>query len=109
MDTKELITGLKNSFNIYLSSEETQELIKYLDEDGSGDIDFQEFCNKINFNDLQQKSHQYTISKTSFMDMMLREWDFYNKRENGKIMDLFVKFDDNGDGVLVLDEFESLL
>lgn len=39
----ELLVGLKNSFNIYFSIEETEEVAKYLDEDGSGDIDFKEF------------------------------------------------------------------
>lgn len=41
--------------------------------------------------------------------MILKEWAYFNKRENSRIMELFRKFDENGDGVLVLDEFETLI
>ena len=88
---------------------ETMELTRYFDEDRSGDIDYLEFIKKINLGDMQQKANIYTISKISFIDLMLKEWDNYISRERKKLIDLFQKFDDNGDGVLVLDEFGSLV
>ena len=45
----------------------------------------------------------------SFTDLMLKEWDFHQNREKNKIIDLFKEYDDNGDGVLVLDEFDTLI
>eukprot|EP00347_Sterkiella_histriomuscorum_P023774 403333433 len=109
LEPNELLIGLKNSFNVYLSLDESVALSKYLDEDESGDIDFSEFVKKINLGDLQNKAHLYTISKVMFMDLMLKEWEFYLRRERPKIIEVFKEFDDNGDGVLVLDEFETLL
>ncbi|CDW83377.1 UNKNOWN [Stylonychia lemnae] len=109
LEPNELLFGLKNNFNVILSYDENQALTKYLDEDGSGDVDFSEFVKKINLGELQQKINQYTISKVSFIDLMLKEWDYYLNREKNKIIDLFKEYDDNGDGVLVLDEFETLI
>ncbi len=43
------------------------------------------------------------------MDLMLREWDYQQKRERTKIIELFKQYDDNGDGVLTLEEFEVLI
>lgn len=39
---------------------------------------------------------------------MLKEWEFFKEREKKKLLDIFKKFDDNGDGVLTYDEFETL-
>ena len=52
MEPNELLFGLRSSFNVILSFEENQALTKYLDEDGSGDVDFSEFAKKINLGDL---------------------------------------------------------
>ena len=41
--------------------------------------------------------------------MMLKEWEFNKQREKKRLNDIFKKFDDNGDGVLVFEEFEKLL
>lgn len=43
LERDELLNGLKNSFNVYFSVEEIEEVTKYLDEDGSGGIEFNEF------------------------------------------------------------------
>ena len=47
-----MIGGLRDKFGVFISNEESEELIKYLDSDGSGDIDFKEFSKKVNFKDL---------------------------------------------------------
>eukprot|EP00347_Sterkiella_histriomuscorum_P001583 403371470 len=109
LDRNELISGLRNQLGIYIPEEESEELVKYLDSDGSGDIDFKEFSRKINFKDLQQKQHAYTISKVQFLNVLLKEWDSCKRRENNKIRDIFHRFDDNGDGVLAFNEFETLM
>jgi Ca2+-binding EF-hand superfamily protein len=40
---------------------------------------------------------------------MQQAWKWAIEREDDKIKDLFVEFDDNGDGVLELSEFEALI
>lgn len=40
VEPQELLLGLKNLFLVFLSKEENDALTKYLDSDGSGDIDF---------------------------------------------------------------------
>ena len=52
MEKDELLIGLRNFFNVYFSNEETEEVTKYLDEDGSGDVDYEEFSKKVNFNEM---------------------------------------------------------
>ena len=52
MDANELLNGLRTSYQVYLTQEENQALIRYFDEDGSGDIDFTEFVKKINLGDM---------------------------------------------------------
>ena len=52
VDPKELIGGLRDKFGIFISEEESEEVVKYLDSDNSGDIDFKEFSKKVNFKDL---------------------------------------------------------
>ncbi|CDW83979.1 UNKNOWN [Stylonychia lemnae] len=109
LDQKELIGGLRGQLAIFITDEESEELVKYLDSDGSGDIDFKEFSKKVNFKDLQQKQHYYTISKVQYLDCLIKEWELFKRRENGKIRDFFYRFDENGDGVLAFDEFETLI
>ena len=43
------------------------------------------------------------------MDGLIKEFELYKRRENGKIRDFFYRFDANGDGVLAFDEFETLI
>lgn len=43
MEREELLTGLKQVFNVYFSAAEVTQLMLYLDADNSGDIDYQEF------------------------------------------------------------------
>ncbi len=95
--------------NIHLTDQEADELVKYLDQDGSGDIDFKEFQSKINFKDLQMKNNLYTITKVSFIECILKLLEHQRQKERIKIMEIFHKFDDNNDGVLTFDEFEQLL
>jgi len=67
VEAKELLDGLRNSFNVYLSVKETEAVTRYLDADGSGDVDLQEFTQKVNLGELMEKANDYTISKSSFV------------------------------------------
>ena len=53
--------------------------------------------------------HLYKITELRFIELLLVEWDAYIERTHKKLMNKFVEFDDNGDGVLTFDEFETLL
>ena len=55
----------------------------YLDADGSGDIDFNEFSAKVNFKDYFRRQHEYTISKVSFLETVAKaqEKKYDNERE----------------------------
>ena len=43
----------------------------FLDEDGSGEVDLNEFTNKITFKDYQKRSHEYLISEMQFIQHIL--------------------------------------
>ena len=57
MDFDEIFNGLRNTLGVIFSKDDTRELLKYLDEDDSGDIDEQEFCQRINFNKMHKEAH----------------------------------------------------
>lgn len=57
LDPQEILHGLKESFNIHFSAEEALGVTQYLDSDGSGDVDFEEFQTKINYNNYNKFYH----------------------------------------------------
>ena len=77
----------------------------HLDADNSGDIDINEFQNKINLNDLHKESHKFRISEVKLIDQILSEWYHYKSREQKKVLTVVHSFDKNDDGVMQLDEF----
>jgi Ca2+-binding EF-hand superfamily protein len=109
LDPEEILTGLKDKFSIYFSEEEAVKLCKYLDEDGSGDVDLEEFKSKVSYDCYNNWYHLYTITQMRFVELLLQEWDAYMQRTHQKLMQKFVEFDDNGDGVLTFEEFEQLI
>lgn len=109
LDPHEILQGLKDSFNIYFSREEALGVCSYLDSDGSGDVDFDEFQTKINYSNYNKYYHCFTISKQQYLELVVNEWQLYKERTFEKLMKKFEEFDDNGDGVLTFDEFEALV
>jgi len=109
LDPVEILVGLKEKFSIYFSEEEADNLCKYLDEDGSGDVDLEEFKAKVNYGNYNSNYHLYTITEQRFIELLLQEWNRYLERTKIKLMNKFVEFDDNGDGVLTFEEFEQLI
>lgn len=55
LEPLEILNGLKNYLGVYLSREETNKLSAHLDVDNSGDVDFQEFNQKIKLDKLDQR------------------------------------------------------
>jgi len=58
---------------------------------------------------MHTEAHTYKISELTFIEKVLGEWYHFRKREQRMILDLVKKFDDNGDGVMQLMEYEALL
>lgn len=109
LDTQEIVLGLADKFNIYFSPEQAAEFIAYLDEDNSGDVDFEEFRTKINYDRYQNDYHLYTITFKNFIDILLDEWKRQKELADVVFMEKFQEFDENGDGVLTFEEFENLI
>ena len=51
VDPNEIVDGFTRELNVFLSQEEKHLLVKYLDKDGNGLIDINEFVEKINYKD----------------------------------------------------------
>lgn len=49
LDANEILRGLQNTLGIYLTSEESYLLAQYIDKNGNGLIEEDEFTQKINF------------------------------------------------------------
>ena len=43
------------------------------------------------------------------MNMVLEEWEVYQAQQKKKLLKKFIDFDENGDGVLTLEEFRELM
>jgi Ca2+-binding EF-hand superfamily protein len=56
LEPLDILNGLKNYLYVYLSRDETNKLVCDLDEDHSGDIDFGEFDEKINTENLGERT-----------------------------------------------------
>ena len=109
LDPGEILTGLTEKFNIYYSLEQAKNLTDYLDEDGSGDVDLEEFKAKINYDNYSTQYHLYTISYKRFLEILLEEWKLRKEITFSFYMSKFTEFDENGDGVLTFEEFEQLI
>ena len=106
VDCEEILSGLRSTIGVIFSKDETRELMNYMDEDKSGDIDENEFCQRVNFDNMHTEAHQYQISELTFIQMVLGEWYNFKKREQKQILELVKKFDENDDGVMQLCEYE---
>lgn len=61
LDPEEILDGLKNYLDIFLSREDTKNLHGYIDQDKNGLIDFLEFEQKINTENIFQKCEPFKI------------------------------------------------
>ena len=109
LDPKEILKGLTDKFNIHFTLEQAQELTAYIDEDGSGDVDFDEFQAKINYSSFNTNYHKYILTYQSFIEILLEQWREYKVWTFKQLNEKFVEFDANGDGVLTFEEFEQLI
>lgn len=57
----------------------------------------------------RDKSKDFEISLVVLMNIVLEEWEKYQNTQRKKLLKKFIDFDENGDGVLTLDEFKELM
>lgn len=98
VDAKEILLGITCNLGIVLSREESHLLTNYLDKDGNGSVDWQEFSEKITFRDYQKRAHKYMISEKNLAERLLSEWYTYRGEENKRIKNTITTYDKNGDG-----------
>jgi len=109
LSPEEIVTGLIEFFHVYFSNEEVTRFCDYLDADKSGDIDFEEFSSKINYPLYNKNYPKYMITKTRFISIIIEEWKIHKERIYDRLIQIFKRFDDNRDGVLTYEEFETLV
>ncbi len=74
VDLDEIMTGMTGYLGMHFTNEEVFLMTQHIDKDKNGLIDYQEFSEKINFYDYQQRSAKYTISLKLFIEKVLAEW-----------------------------------
>ena len=52
LSPQEILQGCRSVLGVYFSTEEANLFTSYLDEDGSGDVDLEEFTDKVNLDNL---------------------------------------------------------
>ena len=105
----EILNGLKNYLGVYLTRDETNKLSEHLDEDQSGDIDCNEFCEKITTENLAKRSEKFTISKTLFIEKMITAWSFFKDRERRSLIEKNQIFNHKSQNTLDLGIFSETL
>lgn len=105
MEPEKIFEGCSKRLGVHYTREDRLALSKYIDEDGSGDVDRQEFLKKVTLRDYQRRSHNYLISEMTFIDKMLSEWYDHRAQEKEKLIAFIKSFDDSDDNKIQLDEF----
>ena len=82
-----------------MDREEQNLLMSYLDKDGDGQVDWEEFSEKVTFLDYNERCHQYRVSQKTFIDRMLNEWYTSKGAEVASVKQKLLAYDENGDGV----------
>ena len=85
---QEILQGCRRELGVHFSTEEANIFTMCLDEDGSGDVDLEEFIKKVSLDGLHDKARKYIISETTFVDKMLSEWYSVQKREKEQVAKL---------------------
>jgi len=94
---------------VFFSTEEANLFTMYLDADGSGDVDIDEFVSKITLNNLHREAHKFLISELTFIEKMLTEWYFVQRKERELCAATVKQFDENEDGIFQINEFKAML
>eukprot|EP00347_Sterkiella_histriomuscorum_P023473 403334509 len=58
---------------------------------------------------ISSQTPDFQISLLVLMNLILEEWELYQSSQKKKLLKKFIDFDENGDGVLTLDEFKELM
>ena len=104
--------GVKNPFSEIMKTDGyvvKNTLGEDLDEDQSGDIDCNEFCEKITTENLAKRSEKFTISKTLFIEKMLTAWSFFKDRERRSLIEKNQIFNHKSQNTLDLGIFSETL
>lgn len=109
LEPHEIVDGLTAKLFVFFSREQKMALIEYLDENNSGDVDFNEFKSKINYDNYHKNFHLYMTSFRDFIEILLEQWNIHKSEAFAYYTLKFKEFDDNSDGVLTFDEFEKLI
>lgn len=100
LDFNEIQHGLSKDLGIFLTTEECHLLTNYLDKNGNGLIEEDEFTQKINYDGYQKRSHCYLISEQSFIDVYTVVYLEFIGQQKKQLEEKILQFDDNGDKLL---------
>lgn len=78
IDYHEFVDGIRYSLNIWITQEEAEELCSYIDSSNSGEISYDEWVRKVNFNEYTEMSQsgEATVTKASFLAALVEEYEF---------------------------------
>jgi hypothetical protein len=78
IDYHEFVDGIRYSLNIWVTQEEAEELCSYIDSNGLGEISYDEWVQKVNFNEYTEmsRSMEATVTKASFCAALVEEYEY---------------------------------
>lgn len=83
----------------------TKRTLLLLDKGGTGSVNLEEFRHLLTSS---PSSSSIWVQEDQFLEIILAAWQRYNLQVEEALLELFVLFDDSGDGHLQIDEFTSL-
>ena len=98
---------------MFICEEEAKTLSVYLDPDHTDTISQDTFHSKLNYmlysSRLSDTTSMTLTSRARFIQICFDMWTKKKEKEKQKLIEVFHQFDENGDGVLELREFEVLM
>ena len=107
--SQEFIDGVQKTLNLWLSIEECNSLLQFLDVDKSGAIELGDFFEKLtSLQQSQGSKERWMCSKSNMMTAISDEYEAKQLKDYQKLQDLFNQVDENKEGMVHWSKFEKL-
>ena len=106
----EFTNNVRDSMGLWITKEDCIAICRFIDSDNTGVINYKNFS-RIPFKNITHtvSDKRWFVHKCDFLYTILGEVEIRRQADYRQLVEIFIKYDDNGDGVLTLEEFTELI